>query len=1150
MSATPNLTRLTDDQAGGTDPRGNAWLSASAGTGKTQVLTARVLRLLLEGADPRSILCITFTKAGASEMARRIRERLARWVQLSDLDLQKDLFAIHARDHRNPAVLARARTLFARVIDAPGGGLAIQTIHSFCQSLLAAFPEEAGLTPGFRPLEDQEIVLLRRDVLTDLVDRAQMTGDQAFLDRLQMVSREKGEAAATAYLYRCAQAVAALDRLPAEIAPWLRHQFALPVSTPADWAERACANDAFDIAGLRAIAAANAAWGTPSDDEAVVIFKAWIDADPAGRVANLPGLLDTMVTKSGTLRKLYVDGRLASVGDLASRLAGDLQTILATAAHMTASDMLAAGLEVGRVFARAMRDRKQRDGLVDFNDLIERTVHLLAESGRAEWIRYKLDSRIDHVLVDEAQDTNSAQWDIIEALTEEFFDGAGAKESEARTCFVVGDFKQAIYGFQGTDPRYFERARLRFALKGEYAERRFADLAIDINFRSSPPVLAVVDQLIERITPDQLGLAQSPVRHTAFADTAGGRVVLWPAEPADADDGPDADTSDADRDDGWIDSATRRVADRIARSIRGWIETGIEGTPVRAGDVMVLVRKRRDLAALIVSRLQRHGVVVAGVDRLRLQTPMAVQDLLAAARFALQPLDDLNLANLLVSPLIGWSHDDLIAYGWRQDDDGRSGRLWPHMRSQPGIDEKLAPLREILNLGGFATPYRFFETLLSGPLRGRARLLARLGNAARDPIEELVSQALAFGTREGTSLHQFLRWFDMGDVDIKREADSVADEVRVMTVHGAKGLQAPIVILADAAGDPLARRMDGPSFDFPDIGTLPLLPLSSAECPDAVTAAASEAAAAEMREHWRLLYVAMTRAERMLFVTGSLGRRAKAVPEFSWYRAIDDTLAAMDCRWQPVDGAWGQQRALIAKGREPARAMPKSAPAAPIVIPDWALVAPLAEPRPLRPLAPSAIGDGDALDVPRPPASPVRARAAERGTLMHALFERLPPVAPSARRDSALQWLSVVAAGFTAGEREDMADAVLAIVDSPDHANLFGPDSLAEVPFSALVDGQVITGTIDRLTIDDQRVTIVDFKTGSGVPGSVDDIPRGYLLQMAAYVAALEVIFPGHHVDAALLFTAGPRLWSLPPDLLAAHKPGFGNAKANSAERA
>ncbi len=1142
-AATPLLTA---PQRQGADPSGNAWMSASAGTGKTQVLTARIKRLLLSGVPPHAILAITFTKAGAAEMARRVRKDLADWVRMEDKRLAKELFAIGDPLHDDFERLAFARTLFAKVIDGAGGGLAIQTIHSFCQSLLGGFPEEAGLAPGFRALDEAEIADLRGSTLSDMIAHAERH-DPVLGKRVADLALAIDEGTLRSYLDRCAGAADALDALPSGLGPWIRGAFGLPTDvTPDVWLAGRCGDGAIDERLLQLIGQANIDWRTDTGTKRADIIGAWLAADGQARTQSLKNCLSALVTKQGTILDQYKPGKkLEAVGDLVVRVSDTIAQILATHTQLAAADRLAAGLEVGRAFARAVKDRKRREGLVDFDDLIRLTANLLATPGRADWIRYKLDTRIDHILVDEAQDTNEAQWDIVWALAEEFFAGEGAKDRLVRTLFVVGDYKQAIYGFQGTSPENFLGAQTKFFERGDEAKHRFADVPINENFRSSPPVLRVVDEVIDTLGPEKLGQGVAGVRHVSSVPTAPGRVVLWPTVSPPASERDDEDSGE----EGWIDSATRTVADRIAQSVRQWIGAlddggGIDGEEVHPRDVMILVRKRTDLAGLLVSRLQSQGVPVAGVDRLQLKVPIAVQDLLAAARFALQPLDSLSLASLLVSPLMGWSHDQLIAHGWRPN---ARDPLWSHLNRQAGPADMLpdgltiAPLKALLNMAGNVTPHRFFETILSGPMRGRAKLLARLGNAARDPIEELVSKALDYQTRESASLLGFVAAFDSGDVEIKRELDTDADEVRVMTVHGSKGLQAKIVILADATGDPAARKERG--LDWPsDGGKVPLLPVNKADRPEVLSAIADRLAEAEMQEHWRLLYVAMTRAERMLFVAGALGKKAKdeLPPEDSWYAAIQPVVEGMGDGWEPVPGSvWGHECAYIVGGKEPRGARVRSIPP-PVAVPDWARTSAPAEPRPLRPLAPSALGERESLDVPQPPVAPhLPGLAAERGVLMHALFERLPPVAPDARREAGARWLERAGQVFDPQARADMLGAVLAVLDDPAHSALFGLGSLAEVPFSALVGGRVVAGSMDRLLVTDDAVRVIDYKTGVVVPGNAGAVPLGYLKQMAAYAAALAVIFPGKRVEAALLFTGGPKLIDLPTEALDRHSPAL-----------
>jgi ATP-dependent helicase/nuclease subunit A len=494
-----------------------------------------------------------------------------------------------------------------------------------------------------------------------------------------------------------------------------------------------------------------------------------------------------------------------------------------------------------------------------------------------------------------------------------------------------------------------------------------------------------------------------------------------------------------------------------------------------------------------------------------------VQDLLAAVRFVLQPDDDLSLASLLVSPLIGWTQDELMMRAVE-----RQGSLWRHLSRHHAA--QVSELAGLLASADFDTPYRFLEMLLSGPLDGRRKLLARLGEEARDPIEELLNAALDFETGSTPSLQRFLDWFERDDVEIVRDAAAPLDAVRVMTAHGAKGLQAPLVILADATADPDAsprstlmwtpEGMDKP---------IPVFRPRTAERAGAIDAAMAQVEERERQEHWRLFYVAATRAEERLVIAGSLSAKWQGVPpEASWYAAAARTFDAL--------GVGGEGERVFA-GRRPAMPIAVKGGASdaddlPVALPDWARRPAPEDAKPPRPLTPSSVGDDVVSDAP---AAPAGRDAAERGTLMHALFERLPPLAPALREAAALRWLT--ARGV--GDPQAVLRPVMAVLDDPGYAALFGPAALAEAPIAAtLPSGRVISGTIDRLLIGDGVVRAIDFKTGRSVPDSIEGVPDYHLRQMAAYHAALEVIFPDTRVDVALLYTAGPRLIELPAALI------------------
>jgi ATP-dependent helicase/nuclease subunit A len=1120
------LPPLKDEQKRASDPREQVWLSASAGTGKTQVLVARVLRLLLRPrTDPSGILCLTFTKAGAAEMSNRLSERLAYWVQASEGQLFDELEALG--EPSGPEARRHARGLFARVLDAQGGGLRIQTIHSFAQALLASFPLEAGMTPGMRPLEGREEAALARRVLGDLVAAAEREGRHGLIADLQAVSRRLGEEGAEGFLRDCARAPDALDQLPSGIGPWVRGALQLPIGDIEDRIIADCSDAVFDLASLDAVASHNRDWGTAKGTSRAEAIGRWRAFSPGERALALEELHGVWATAKGDPRS-FGKGQAPPVDgypDLAMRLHGRCRELLELRVRARLADLFAAALEVGRDYARAYAEAKRAAGVVDFDDLIRATVRLLREPGMGDWIRFKLDQATDHILVDEAQDTNARQWEIVGALAEDFFAGLGTHGAGVRTIFTVGDYKQAIFGFQGTDPREFDKARRHFAAKVEGVGRTLQDLSLSRSFRSTPPVLEVVDATIAALPEGALGEGVVIEPHRS-AVPGPGLVTLWrPVSEEQADD----DQGEEE----WVGDAPRRFATDLARTIRGWLDQGLmlRNGPIRPQDIMILVRKRGELAALIVARLYAEGVPVAGLDRLRLNAPLAVRDLLAAARFALQPDDDLNLASLLVSPLIGWSQQDLLDRAIP-----REASLWRHIRSSGG--ESVDALTAILAQADFTTPYRFFEDILSGPLQGRRKLLARLGEEARDPVEELLSAALAFERQATPSLQRFLDWFDRGEVEIVRDPSQPLDAVRVMTAHGAKGLQAPVVILADATTDPGANRRS--RLDWQVEGMEHKLPLFRPRKDELAGSLADDLAEAERRdreEHWRLLYVAMTRAEEQLYVGGALGPRAKGVPpEQSWYAAIGRGLGALGAE-QDGEGitTWPGRSPALDWRPKPVEVKPARLPQPQ---PHWTRAPAPEEARPPRPLAPSSIGQDDAAD---PPPAPALRAAAERGRLLHALFERLPDVPPQHRADAADRWLA--SAGVAdAALRSELIVQACAVIDDARFAGVFAPEALAEVPFSAVVEGQVIAGKVDRLHVSDDHVLVVDFKTNRRAPASLAAAPESHLKQMAAYAAALAQVFPDRRIEAALLYTAGPTLLPLGDDLIEQLKPRLAQA--------
>jgi ATP-dependent helicase/nuclease subunit A len=1128
------LPVLEGDQRRASDPQAHAALSASAGTGKTQVLTARVLRLLLGGVDPGAILCLTFTKAGAAEMANRIAERLAAWVRMPDAALRHDLFALGEED-RSPPALQRARRLFARVLETPGG-LRIQTIHGFAQTLLASFPAEAGISPGFQPIEGRaEAELIRRTLATLLAD-AEASGNEALIADVQALSLRLGEGGAQEYLTTCARAEEMIDALgdPARFETALLEAIGIAEASATDAIAARLADDEIDVPTIEELIEANRAWGSATGATIVANLTAFLAATPLERIGMLDNVGKKLVTAKGDPCKA-TSGQLKVHPDYTDLLSEFAHWLVGLRNLRAAADFAvtqAAGLRAGQAFARAYRLAKRAAGVADFDDLIAWTRKLLSIEGMGDWVRFKLDQRTDHILVDEAQDTNADQWAIVDALASEYFSGQSEAELRWRTLFMVGDYKQAIFGFQGTDPKQFDAFRQlvadRAAAAGEAAldsesfAREFRDLSIDASFRSSPAILQVVDALIDEVGHGAMGLTRRPNRHDAAHADRPGEVLWWPPfAPSEGEEGEEGE-------EGWVAEPVRLYADALARQIKAWLD---EAAPLAtteralcAGDILVLVRSRTELASLLVARLYAHGVPVAGIDRLHLSKPLAVKDLLSAIGFAVQPHDDLNLAGLLVSPIIGLDQQQLLDLSY-----DRPGSLWQVLQARRGesaFNPAFVILADLLKSADYVTPARFLENLLSGPTDTRRKLLERLGEAARDPIEELVASALEFEAQEGASLDRFLAWFSRGDVEVKRDPSSAGNAVRVMTVHGAKGLEAPLVILADATHDPSRVGRRPQSLDLP-LGeprhAVPLLRPRAEELVSPYRELIEAQRESDLQEHWRLLYVGLTRAAERLIITGVRPSRGEVV-EDSWHSRTATAMMALGGNAHV--GPWGE--GLSWQGITPPRALRLRArrrPHEPIALPGWARTQAPEEERPPRPLSPSSIGpDRDAL----PPPSPEMRAAAERGTMLHSLFERLPAVAATDRRAAALAWLA--RAGVTDQARAlEMVESALAVIDDPRFADLFAADALAEAPIAAtLPDGRVIAGTVDRLCIGEDLIRVIDFKTGRSVPPSVEALPHGHVAQMRAYADALAVIFPGRRIEAALLYTHGPALIALP----------------------
>jgi len=1153
----PVVNAITEDRGRrrASDPGESVWVDASAGTGKTTVLTSRVLRLLLAGASPDRILCITFTRAAAAEMSNRIIERLGGWAVKDDAALVHELYELTG-ERPDAETQTRARTLFAAIVDAPAG-FRIQTIHAFCQSVLRRFPLEAGLAPHFDLLDDRtagELLAEARQGV--LIEAGRDAGGPlgGALSVLVQYMDERGFAAliqaVLASRRRLSQTIAEHNGVGLLVPRMWRGLGLEPGETPSVILREACRDGAFDALGLREACEALAA-GSPTDRRRAEGIAAWLTAADraAGWDAYTALFLSAKGEPNGSYARTKAHRKMLHVLEEEAERLVKVQDRLRCAATAAATEAM---LVIADAIFRFYEASKSAKALLDYDDLIDVTRRLV--ENEAAWVLYKLDGGIDHLLVDEAQDTNPDQWGIIRALSAEFY-AHEDKSTHYRTVFVVGDGKQSIYSFQGADPAVLEPTRQHFERQLQGIDRELVSVDLTKSFRSTDPVLRLVDSVFahpvanDGVHDDPL----NPLTHYLTRIDAPGVVELWPIfEPEDEEDEGEAGPWAANDRPRTERDPEQDLAARIADTIQGWIAAreplAPGGPPIGAGDIMILVRRRTRFVMPLIRALKKRDVPVAGVDRLALTEPLAVQDLMALGRFLLLPEDDLTLAALLKSPLIGLGEDQLFALAHR-----RAGSLWNALLAAAEtypleFEPARAWLAKLLAEIDFVRPFELYAGVLAAPCpgsprgSGRRALWRRLGPDALDPLDEFLSAALDYEQRHAPTLEGFIGWLEASDAEIKRELAGRGDSVRIVTVHGAKGLEAPIVFLPDTMQVPGANT--GPQLLWHDPGDGRAIPYWSPRAEVRPTLCGNLGAAnhaATLREYRRLLYVALTRARDRLYIGGWRGKRSPAAGH--WYGLVEAGMRSLNAQEIPEEDDRIRLRIDYAgTGRAIAQPEKKQTQVAQ-PLPEWAKRLPSPEPRPFVPLTPSRIEfPGAAEPAVRSPATAEDSARFRKGRAMHRLLQLLPDT-PAAEREKASKKLLVE---FPPERHTTLLAEAEAVIDAPEFARYFGPGSRAEVPIVGRIGVRGVAGRIDRLLVEPGRVTIVDFKTGRMPPGGPDDVPANYLAQMAAYQAVLRQIYPDRDIDVVLVWTDGPAAVTLVPAKLAPYEAYLTSAPVNA----
>ncbi|MEL7256935.1 MAG: double-strand break repair helicase AddA [Pseudomonadota bacterium] len=1111
----------TQRQIDAAQPDRSTWLSANAGSGKTKVLTDRVARLLLEGVDPQHILCLTFTKAAAAEMQNRLFQRLGAWSMLPDENLRKALSELGIDGDISTLTLGNARRLFAIAIETPGG-LKIQTIHSFCSSLLRRFPLEAEISPQFVEMDERADQRLREEIIETIAtgpdkDVLKAVAQQFMGENLGSLTQDIAKHR-DAFRHASTKDIFKTLNLAESASETMALQAAFDGSECNLWPELLGLlhgiGGAMYPAMAERLAAINVDAPTHTDlnalfDEFLYKSKSARNQIWASKATNFPDSRH----KNAVQQLAPVLGRLHAFMD---RVAEAKQILLALEAQRKTSVLY----DFANAFLEKYQEAKLRHGLLDFDDLILKARDLLTDRKVADWVLYKLDGGIDHILIDEAQDNSPEQWELIERLASEFTAGQGAQSDKQRTIFVVGDKKQSIYSFQGADPDGFDRMKADFAARLASVNARLQDMEMEYSFRSARTILRVVDQTFANY--EASGFTQREP-HKAFKADMPGRVDLWPVfEKPKTTEPPE-----------WYmpvdvlaeDDPATELARNIAYQIKSMIgaplpnEDGTSARPIKAGDVLILVQRRSKIFHEIIRECKSLGLPVAGSDRLRVTAELAVRDLLALLSFLATPEDDLSLAAILRSPLFGWSEAQLfdLAHARKQK------YLWAELRDRKAdFAETVSILDDLRDMADFLRPYDLLERCLTRH-NGRHLLLSRLGAEAEDGIDALLGLAMSFERQSVDSLTGFLIWMEADKLEIKRQMETTGDSIRVMTVHGAKGLESPIVILPDCAKRDV--RMESQTFV---LNKKPLWRPATDDLPTCLREARDAERTAQNAERDRLLYVAMTRAEQWLIVAaaGSLDKEGR-----DWYSKVQTGLVAAHAKSHDFangtglrleDGAW------LATMPEDAPTEENSDPKLPEIF-----VKTVSDPAKVKDvLTPSDLGGAKALPSEE---GQDEVAAKRRGRQIHTLLEYLPNCAvdqwPSRAKD-------LLSSGSDQADPQDIADLLTEasqVLNKPDLAFLFAQDTLAEAPISAPVEalsGRRIHGVVDRLILSNNKILAVDFKTNAAVPETPETCPEGLLRQMGAYAHALHQIYPGHQVETALLWTRTATLMRLPHDLV------------------
>lgn len=1091
------IQKATARQNNAADVNHSVWLSASAGTGKTRVLTTRIVRLLLSDLtlNPSEILAVTFTRAAAREMENRIRSVLSSWVNMPEEKLIKELEETLARTPTAEEVV-RARSLFSIVLN---DAVHTNTIHGFCQHLLGRFPVEAGLSPGFRVLDETESGELLAQARTQTLVKA-FSGEVQPTWAFDYFTENLGEGTLASRLNMFVWNAHRFEKLIKKhgtihnVFSKLAHELKVDENlTPETMLKGVSTKGVMEIF-VKLLPHLNTL-GKRAKDLAVVMADAVAQPENKSLCLKTAMLFFKKADKEPVTAQYMLGKKVWEEGGDVVNLFHEVQNIMA--GHMEKAKaehtylLSTALLYLGNNVVRTYNELKQAQAVLDFDDLIRLTSELLGKNSHSDWIRYKLDSNIRHALLDEAQDTDSTQWHIIRQFVEEFYAGEGQYESP-RTFFAVGDAKQSIYRFRGAEPFVFGDMRDYMLKKKEETGQSAVVENLVASFRSSSTVLNFVDDVFRsEHRRDAVDEYISELKHDAVHENAGGRIEIWPLIKAEKNNGEKREPWTLPVIKEEAPSVKQQVATQVAQSIVSLLNSGdvlhTTKKPVNAEDIMIILRARTLMPALI-SALDAHKIPHTGADVIDLNKEQLVEDMLQLMLLATNPADAFARMQVLKSPLFGLSDDALLK----------------------GEDALPMVLKEFIASAYTLSPYTFL-------MEAQAKFHIRAkyyDHGDRRQIDEtmdaLLDSALSYNSHLG--LADFVHAFTATPQKVKRELAGAKRRVRLLTAHGSKGLEAPVVYLPDSGKDfyeSLARETQLWHVNEKNEDELFLARLSKAESCNFQKEVEAQEKERIFKDEMRLLYVALTRAKDRLYIGGEGKEGAD-----SWYTHIKHALAQLNTFEEQEDGAFVLNNP-VEHSAEKAEAVVLDSIESDL--PTYATTPPL------KGAVASALKASEKMDKDPLELSDTQTlkKLFARGHAVHKLLEILPLLQEEDRENKAQNYINQVLHDFSEDEQQKAINGAFLVLNK--YPEFFGKNSRAEVPIFAEKQGKRFDGIIDRLIASENEVTVIDYKTNSIVP---ENVPEHYAEQLRIYAWALADVFPEKRIKAGIIWTSlsDPRL--------------------------